>query len=131
MDTAQRVAGYQGTARAKADAFAIISNREKLEALGCLTAPGMAELRKGYSPTITKGPEAGRGVHLDHILPVHITPELAARFYDLDAISDRENEAKGSKITKRELDLARRWNREGLLSAAGLAAVESVDMTAP
>ena len=89
------------------------------------TAQRVAELRKGYSPTITKGPEAGRGVHLDHILPVHITPELAARFYDLDAISDRENEAKGSKITKRELDLARRWNREGLLSAAGLAAVET------
>lgn len=51
--------------------------------------------------------------------------ELAARFYDLDAISDRENEAKGAKIGQRELDLARRWQWEGGLSAAGLAAVEA------
>lgn len=125
MATAQTVAGYQGTARAKADASAVIANREKLDALGCLDAPGMEELRKGHSPTITKGPDVGRAVHLDHIVPVSVTPELAAKFYDLDAISERENEAKGAKITQRELDFARRWNREGLLSAAGLAAVEA------
>jgi hypothetical protein len=52
------------------------------------------------------------------------TSRLAARFYDLDAISDRENEAKRAKITQRELDLARKWKKAGLLSTQGLAAVE-------
>jgi hypothetical protein len=33
------------------------------------------------------------------------------------------NRAKSAKITQREIDLARRWNKEGLLSAAGLDAV--------
>jgi hypothetical protein len=41
------------------DAAAIIINREKLDRLGCLTADGMAELRQGRSPRITKGPESG------------------------------------------------------------------------
>jgi hypothetical protein len=54
-----------------------------------------------------------------------LVPELAARFYDLEAIPARVNLAKSAKIGKRELDLARRWNRDGLLSAAGLAAVEA------
>jgi hypothetical protein len=31
--------------------------------------------------------------------------------------------AKSDKIGQRELDLARQWNREGLLSAPGLRAV--------
>ncbi len=123
VDAAQRTAGYAGTPRAKADAQAIIANRDRMEALGCFDAAGLAELRKGQSPTITKGMEAGRAVHLDHIIPIHIAPELAARFYDLAAISDRENEAKGAKITQRELDLARKWNNEGLLTEEGLAAV--------
>lgn len=54
-----------------------------------------------------------------------MVPELAARFYNLEAIPAKENESKGAKIGQRELYLARRWRKEGLLSAAGLAAVEA------
>ena len=51
-------------------------------------------------------------------------PELAARFYNLEAIPARQNLAKSAKLTDREINLARRWNREGLLSSAGIALVE-------
>ena len=47
------------------------------------------------------------------------------RFYNLEAISARQNPAKSAKITQREISLVRRWNREGLLSGEGLAEVEA------
>lgn len=69
--------------------------------------------------------DTGECIALDYVLFPAVVPELAARFYNLEAIPAEENGSKGAKIGKRELDLARRWNREGLLSAAGLAAVEA------
>ena len=52
-------------------------------------------------------------------------PELAGKFFNLEAITAKANRSKYAKITAREIELARRWNREGLLSADGLAAVEA------
>lgn len=75
---------------------------------------------------ITKGEHAGDSIALDHILPRSIVPELAARFYNLEAIPSKVNLQKSAKIRKRELQLARRWQREGLPSAKGLKAVEEV-----
>ena len=78
----------------------------------------------GGSPTITKGKHAGSGIALDHVLPRSIVPELAARFFNLEALPAPENLAKAAKVGRRELDFARRWHREGLLSVQGLKAVE-------
>jgi hypothetical protein len=85
------------------------------------------ELRHGGSPTITKGPHAGEGIALDHVLPRSILPELAAKLFNLGAITAKDNRAKSAKITAGELKLARQWNREGLLSLEGLAAVGGSD----
>jgi hypothetical protein len=60
---------------------------------------------------------------LDHVLPRAVVPELAAKFYNLEAIPAPENLAKSAKIGPRELALAIRWREDGLLSAAGLEAV--------
>ena len=87
---AQTVAGYAGTVAAQEDKAAIVSNRSKLEVLGCFTAQGMGDLRKGASPDITKGFLAGSGIEIDHILPVSIVPELASRYFNLDAMSAQE-----------------------------------------
>jgi hypothetical protein len=76
-------------------------------------------------PKITLGPDAGDEIALDHVLPRAVVPELAARFYNLEAIPSKKNLLKSAKITSREVDLAKRWHREGLLSAEGLAAVEA------
>lgn len=85
----------------------------------------MAQSRKGGSPKITKEPHAGDSVALDHVLPRAIVPELAARVYNLEAIAAKENLAKAAKIGEREVLLSRRWAKDGLLSAEGLAAVEA------
>jgi hypothetical protein len=110
--------------RAKADKSAIIWSRTKLEEYGSLTPEGMAKLRKGGSPAINRGEHAGDAVVLDHVLPVAVVPELSARFLNLEAIPAKTNREKSPKIGRRELDLARRWHREGLAAVAGLAAVE-------
>ncbi len=123
IGTAQAVTGSGGTTAAKADMLAIISNRAKLQNFGCLTADGMEKLRKGGSPEITKGEHAGDFIALDHILPRSVVPELAARFFNLEALPARVNLAKSAKIGQRELNLARQWNHAGLLSAQGLQAV--------
>jgi hypothetical protein len=125
IEEAQIAAGYGGTLAAEADKKAIIWDRTKLDEYGCFTEEGMAELRKGYSPTITKGPHTGDSVALDHVLPRATVQELAARFYNLEAIPSKLNSSKSAKLAERELKLARRWNQEKLLSDAGLRAVEA------
>ena len=123
MDIAQVAAGYSGTPAAIADKQAILWSRLKLEEFGCFSPVGMDELKHGGSPTITRGPDAGESIALDHILPRSVVPELAAKFYNLEAITAKKNRTKSAKITTREVELARRWHRQGLLSAQGLAAI--------
>lgn len=125
LSTAQAAAGYAGTARANADRQCIIWSAGRLMEFGCFTPSGMEKLRKGGSPIITAGPHTGETIALDHVLPCSIVPELAARFYNLEAIPAGANLSKSNKIEKRELDLARRWERGGLLSRRSLAAIES------
>lgn len=59
IDGAQVRTGYAGTARAREDKKALLRNLTILERLGCLDADGMAKLRRGNAPTITRGPYAG------------------------------------------------------------------------
>jgi hypothetical protein len=125
IEMAQASAGYGGTKGAVADKQSIAWSHAKLAELGCFTPAGLEKLKKGGSPEITRGEHAGDRIALDHVLPRAVVPELAARFYNLEAIPSRLNLAKSAKIADRELALARRWNREGLLSGNGLKAVEA------
>ena len=90
----------------------------------------MEKLRKGSSPIITKGESIGDLIAIDHVLPHSIVPELAARFYNLEAIPAKKNLLKSAKITEREVNLARRWHRDSLISPEGLKAFEA-SLSAP
>ena len=109
--------------RAKAQRASLIRNRVILERLGCLDEAGMVKLRKGNAPTITKGPYAGEIVTGDHIIPRSVCPELDNKIYNLEMMPLTLNQRKGAKITQRQIDLAKRWNQDGLLSDDGLKAV--------
>ncbi|MDB4734916.1 hypothetical protein OAF62_04250 [Akkermansiaceae bacterium] len=109
--------------RAEAQRASLIRNRLILERLGCFDEAGLAKLRKGNAPTITKGPYAGEIVTGDHIIPRSVCPELDNKIYNLEMMPLTLNQRKGAKITQRQIDLARRWNQDGLLSDAGLGAV--------
>lgn len=88
---AQKRVGYTGTVRADADRESLVRNRIILERLGCLDAAGMVALRKGNSPTITKGPYAGDTVDADHIIPRAVAPELDDKIYDLEFMPSKMN----------------------------------------
>ena len=58
INLAQKQNGSHGTPRAQETASALLRNLTILERLGCLTEEGLAKLRRGNAPTITKGPYA-------------------------------------------------------------------------
>jgi hypothetical protein len=123
LEAAQAETGDKDSPARRTDRAAFLWSRRKLEAFGCFTEEGMAKLRRGGSPQITEGEHKGDSVAMDHVIPRAVVPELDARFYNLEILPSKANLAKSAKITQREVDLARRWNREGLLSDAGLQAV--------
>lgn len=124
IDRAAASVGADGTARAEAVKAATLRNLDILGKLGCLDPAGMAKLRTGNAPTITRGPYAGQLATVDHIIPRSVAPELDCRLYNLEIMPERLNISKGSRVTLRQVQLARKWNAAGLLSAEGLAAVE-------
>ena len=123
IDQAHAQTGPHEPKRAKAQRASLIRNRLILERLGCLDEAGMIKLRKGNAPTITKGPYAGEIVTGDHIIPRSVCPELDNSLYNLEMMPLTLNQKKGAKVTQRQIDLAKRWNADGLLSDAGLKAV--------
>ena len=106
--------GPYGFHRAKAQRDSLIRNRLILERLGCFDEAGLAKLRKGNAPTITKGPYAGEIVTGDHIIPRSVCPELDNKIYNLEMMPLTLNQRKGAKVTQRQIDLAKRWNADGL-----------------
>jgi len=100
--------------RAKAQRESLIRNRVILERLGCVDEAGMIKLRKGNAPTI---------------IPRSICPELDNALYNLEMMPLTLNQKKSAKIGQRQIDLAKRWNQDGLLSDAGLGAVLRTSLT--
>jgi hypothetical protein len=123
IDQAHAQTGPHEPKRAMAQRDSLIRNRVILERLGCIDEAGMIKLRKGNAPTITKGPYAGEIVTGDHIIPRSVCPELDNALYNLEMMPLTLNQRKSAKIGTRQIDLAKRWNQDGLLSDEGLKAV--------
>jgi hypothetical protein len=130
IDQAHAQTGPHEPKRAKAQRASLIRNRLILERLGCFDEAGMILLRKGNAPTITKGPYAGEIVTGDHIIPRSVCPELDNALYNLEMMPLTLNQKKSAKIGTRQIDLAKRWNQDGLLSDEGLKAVLEEGRTA-
>lgn len=124
VDGALASVGMKGDA-ATVTREALLRNLTIAERLGCLDPAGMADLRKGQSPTIRRGPYGGQELTVDHIVPRAVCPELDNVMANLEFMPARMNAGKGAKIGGRQRDLARRLRRAGFLSANGLATVEA------
>ena len=121
---AVRVAGYKGEA-ATMTINAMMRNLDIATQLGCFDAEGMAEMKKGNSPTIKKGPYYGQELSTDHIIPYSVVPELDNVIANLELLPLKLNSDKRAKITQRQRDLAEKLFKAGLLSAKGLKAVRN------
>ena len=123
IDQAHALLTPHSAKRLQCQKASLVRNRIILERLGCLDEAGMTKLRKGNAPTITKGPYVGEIVTGDHIIPRSVTPELDNTLYNLEMMPLTLNQKKAAKVTQRQIDLAKRWNKDGLLTDSGLLAV--------
>jgi hypothetical protein len=117
-------AGYNKKAAALTKAE-LLRNLDIAEKLGCLDADGMAKMRRGDAPTVRQGPYAGEIASVDHIIPRAVAPELDNVIANLELLPLKVNESKNHKIGDRQRHLAKKFHAAGLLSDAGLKAVES------
>ena len=120
---AVRIAGYKGEA-AEMTSSAMVRNLDIATKLGCLDAEGMSEMRKGNAATVKLGPYAGDQLSVDHIIPRAVVPELDCVIANLELMPMRMNSSKSDKVGSRQRSLAEKLEKAGLLSEAGVKAVE-------
>jgi hypothetical protein len=125
MEAALGLAGVRNGPAAALTKAALLRNLDIADKLGCLDAEGMAEMRKGKAPTVRRGPYQGDHLSVDHIIPRAVCPELDNVIANLELMPLRMNESKNDRVGVRQVDLARKFNKAGLLSDDGLKAVES------
>jgi hypothetical protein len=110
---AAALAGMKGDA-AQLTVEAMVRNLRIADQLGCLTAEGIAEMRRGRSPTVTRGPYAGDELSVDHIIPFAVVPQLDHVIANLEMMPLRMNRSKGDKIGERQRGLERKLRDAGL-----------------
>jgi hypothetical protein len=125
LDRAVALAGYKNSDAAKLTKDALLRNLDIAEKLGCLDDAGLAEMKRGKAATVMKGPYKGDQLSVDHIVPRAVVPELDNVIANLELMPLRMNESKNDRVGARQTDLARKFNRAGLLSDKGLEAVEN------
>ena len=93
--------------------------------MGCLNESGMASLKEGKSPAITKGKHFREIATVDRIVPLSVVPALENRLYNLRFLAESVHRSNGDPITSSNLRSADRWFERGLLSKAEIDAVEA------
>lgn len=112
--------GWGGTEKGRLTAAAILRNLEIAEELGATTPEDIAEMRRGQSPIVRRGPSSGDILSVDHIIPVKIAPELSNTVANLELMPLRLNKSKNDSIGDRQRSLARQLHAAGLLNRAEL-----------
>lgn len=115
---------WKGTAKGELTRAAMLRNVTIAERLGCLDAAGLADMRRGQSPTIQRGPYTGDQLSVDHVIPRAVVPELDNVIANLELMPLRMNKAKGATIGDRQRDTARRFRAAGLMTAEQAARVK-------
>ena len=118
LDKAVEAAGYKGMA-ANLTRDSLLRNLDIADRLGCLTATGLAEMKRGRAATVMRGPYAGDQLSVDHIIPRAVVPELDNVIANLELMPLRMNEKKNFHMGQRQRDLAQKLFEAGLLSREG------------
>ncbi len=108
---------------AKLTVEAMVRNLMIAERLGCLGKNGLRDMHRGQAPTVRRGPYRGDQLSVDHIIPRAVVPELDNVIANLELVALKMNEGKNDTVGARQKDLAKKLNKAGLLSKAGLKKV--------
>jgi len=115
--------GMKGKA-GKLTTEAMVRNLAIAERLRCLDPDRLREMNRGEAPIVHRGPYRGEKLSVDHIIPRAVVPELDNVIANLELMPLRMNEGKNARIGARQVDLAHKLHKAGLLSSEGLKAVE-------
>ena len=80
---------------------------------------------RGKTPTVQRGPSKGDQLSVDHIIPRTVCSELDKVIANLESMPLWMNERKTDRVVARQVEMARKLNKAGLLSDKGLKAVEN------
>jgi len=103
---------------------ALLRNLDIARKLGCLDDAGLADMRRGQSPTIKRGPYAGDELSVDHIIPRAVCPELDNVIANLELMPLKLNQKKNNSVGERQVSHAEKLHAAGLLSREGLHGVK-------
>ena len=109
--------GWADTPKGDLTAAAILRNLRIAESLGATTSEDIANMRKGKTATVRKGPYFGERLSVDHIIPRSVAPELDNVIANLELMPLRLNQAKGNMMGQRQRDLARKLHAAGILKS--------------
>jgi hypothetical protein len=98
------LAGMKGAAAA-VTVETMMRNLRAAEGMNCLTPEGLQDMRRGYAPTIRRGPYKGDQLSVDHIIPLKVAPELDHVIANLELLPLKINEGKKAAIGQRQKDL--------------------------
>lgn len=118
-------ASYTNALAAQLTRNALLRNVKIAEGYQCTNTAGLADMRRGQSPTIQRGSFQGDQLSVDHIIPRAVCPELDNVIANLELMPMRVNESKNAKVGPRQLQKAQELHRAGLLSESGLKQVHS------
>jgi hypothetical protein len=93
---------------------------DTLQDLGCLNASGQKQLKKGEAPMIRNGPDEGSEIAVGRIIPPSRARDLENKIFNLEF---RAGSAGKSASAERQLEFARRWHWQGLLSNQDYATI--------
>jgi hypothetical protein len=110
---AAALAGMKGDA-AQLTVEAMVRNLRIADQLGCLTTEGIGEMRRGRSPTVTRGPYTGDELSVDHIIPFAVIPQLDHVIANLELMPLRMNRSKGDKMGDRQRSFELKLRHAGL-----------------
>jgi len=119
---AVRIVGMKGQA-AKLTSRQMVRNLKIAETFGCLEPEGLARMRRGGAPKVTRGKCKGDELSVDHIIPRQVVPELDNVIANLELMPLRLNEEKNASIGKRQVELAVKLEKAGLVSKQGMGRI--------
>lgn len=124
LQLALREVGMTNQSAADLTQAMLLRNLSIAGKLGALDEACLAEMRKGNAATVQRGPYKGDQLSVDHVIPRSVCVELDNVIANLELMPQRQNSSKNARVGRRQIDLARKLHRAGLLSLEGLRRVE-------
>jgi hypothetical protein len=101
----------------------MVRNLTILERLGGTLPEDLADVRRGRTADVRRGPYAGEKLAVAHIIPRSVAPELDNVIANLELMPLGVNRKKSDKIGDRQVSMAKAFHDAGLLSDEGLRRV--------